>query len=103
MPPWLDCLGAGHQAGNACGSAIGPGYPSAIAPRDLIGQPSTQQPDLLLVQPFDPERSYLMHKLLWDYPLREGTAQPTPWDGGAPLPEQDLRLIERWIRGGALR
>lgn len=75
----------------------------AISPRALIGQPSTQQPDLLLVHPFDPERSYLMHKLLWDYPLREGTAQPPPWDGGQPLPEQDLRLIERWIRGGALR
>jgi len=68
----------------------------------LVNQPSAQQ-DKLLVRPFDAPSSYLLHKLLDDYPDREGTAQPPAWAGANPLPVEDLRRIEAWIRGGARR
>lgn len=67
----------------------------------LVGERSTQR-DLFLVRPGDPTDSYLMHKILPDYPVREGTVQPPPWsETGAPLTTEELWLVERWIRGGA--
>lgn len=67
----------------------------------LVGARSTQR-DLFLVRPSDPTDSYLMHKLLPDYPVREGTVQPPPWsETGPPLTTEELWLVERWIRGGA--
>lgn len=68
----------------------------------LVNQPSAQQ-DKLMVRPFDPPGSYLLHKLLDDYPDREGTSQPPAWAGLDHLDLEDLRLIEAWIAGGAQR
>ena len=68
----------------------------------MVGRASPQRPDLLLVRPYDAPSSYLMHKILWDYPLRDGTAQPPPWAGYAQLSAEAQRLIEAWIRAGAL-
>jgi ADP-ribosyl-[dinitrogen reductase] hydrolase len=68
----------------------------------LIGEPSAHDADLWLVRPGDSARSYLMHKILWDYPVREGTAQPPPWAGKTQLSIEAQDTIERWILGGAL-
>ena len=62
---------------------------------------SEQIPELRLVQPFDAPKSYMMHKILWDYPVRGGQPMPPPWSGGELLPVETLRLIEYWIRSGA--
>jgi hypothetical protein len=73
-----------------------------ITPEALINQPSAQRTGRVLVRPFDPTRSYLLHKLLPDFPSRDGEAQPPAWaEDAAPLSREELRLIERWIRGGA--
>lgn len=69
----------------------------------LIGQRS-EQVDLFLVRPGDPARSYLMRKLLWDYPDLKFEPQPPPWSQGArQLPREELLLIEGWIAHGARR
>jgi hypothetical protein len=58
--------------------------------------------DRPLVRPFSPHSSYLLHKVLPDYPDRRGTTQPPPWsDDPTPLTEQELLTLERWIAVGA--
>lgn len=74
---------------------------TSISPEDMIGRPSSQNPALNLVEPYDAPGSYLMHKILWDYPTRVGQPQPPPWAGYDELPIESQRLIERWIRTGA--
>ena len=73
----------------------------ALTHESLLSTWSSQLPDRRLVQPFDAPNSYLMHKVLWDYPIREGQPMPPPWSGGEQLQRDKLRLIERWIRSGA--
>lgn len=60
------------------------------------------QVELPLVRPFSPSLSYLMHKLLPDYPDRLYGPHPPEWDAqSAPLDEAQLWTIERWIKAGA--
>jgi hypothetical protein len=67
----------------------------------LVGARSAQT-DLYLVRPGDPADSYLMRKLLWDYPDIEFVPQPPPWSPGAEeLPREELLLFEGWIAHGA--
>lgn len=66
----------------------------------LVGSRS-EQVDGLLVVPFDPGDSYLLHKLIADYPVRRFTAQPPPWSGAEPLSDAEVRLVEHWIATGA--
>jgi len=68
---------------------------------DLVGVPSTQLDDRLLVLPFEPANSYLLEKLLPDYPDRLLEPMPPTWSYDPPLSLADLRTIERWIAGGA--
>ncbi len=75
----------------------------AMTPDGMIGQPSAQDSSRLIIRPFDAPNSYLMHKILWDYPIRQGTAQPPSWAGYEQLSANAQRLIERWIRVGAPR
>jgi hypothetical protein len=70
--------------------------------RDVLLNRRSTQVDRPLVRPFDAARSYLMHKLLWDYPDRRLQPQPPPWSQkGTELPAEQLRLIEAWIDAGA--
>jgi len=78
-----------------------------MTPEALNGQPSEQVP-ALLVRPGDPYDSYLMHKLIPDYPVRRNGPHPPPWGedepweaDATPLTTEELWLIERWIAGGA--
>ena len=77
---------------------------NALTYASLVGQKSAQS-DLFLVRFKDPVNSYLMHKILPDYPVRRGTLQPPEWaDAPAssrPLDRDELWLVERWIRRGA--
>jgi hypothetical protein len=67
----------------------------------LVGARSAQT-DLFLVRRGDPAGSYLMRKVLWDYPDIEFTPQPPPWSAGAEeLSREELLLIEGWIANGA--
>lgn len=66
----------------------------------LVGVTSTEV-DRKLVRPYDPADSYLMHKILWNYPDRRFSPQPPPWDGGQELDRPAQRTIEAWIAAGA--
>ncbi len=65
----------------------------------LVGRRS-EQVERLLVEPYHPERSYLMHKILPDYTDRRHTVQPPPWSE-AELSIDDVERIEHWIAAGA--
>lgn len=71
-----------------------------LTPQGLIGRRS-QQVDAYLVEPFQPARSYLMHKILPDYPIRRFTVQPPPWHDGEELTLNQIERIEHWIANGA--
>jgi hypothetical protein len=71
----------------------------------LVSAPSRQTDRLLLVEPGDSARSYLLRKLLPATP--EGGRLPGVVGHrdppGEPLSEPELRLIAAWIDGGAKR
>ena len=62
---------------------------------------SRQRTGRSLVVPNDPAASYLVEKLLPDYPDRFGTAMPPPWSDGPDLDESAVRRIIEWIEDGA--
>ena len=66
----------------------------------LVGPRSTQEPALALVEPGDPERSYLWLKL--QHATSEGRGMPRTLTGSKKLREAELELYRRWIEGGAL-
>ncbi len=73
---------------------IGVGYDG------MVGRPSTQVPELLMVAPGDLEASYLWSKLTHDVEIGKG--MPRTVIGSIKLPEEELDLYRRWIEGGAL-
>lgn len=64
----------------------------------LVGRPSLEKTDRLRVWPRDAARSVLVDKLR----NRNGVLTQMPL-GADPLEEADIRAIEAWIGGGALR
>ncbi len=64
----------------------------------LVNVSSVQAPDLLRVNPGNPNDSYLIMKL-------EGTAAVGARmpDGGPPLPQSDIDVIRHWIIEGAMQ
>lgn len=84
---------------NSCHGDPSWGLPQ-LTPQGLVGAPS-EQVDAALVEPFAPAHSYLMHKILPDYPKRRFTAQPPPWSDASPLNTDEIELIEHWIAHGA--
>jgi hypothetical protein len=66
----------------------------------LVGTRS-EQDDRFLVVPFDAADSYLMHKILPEYPVRQFTVQPPPWSDAEPLTRAERLTIELWIANGA--
>ncbi len=71
--------------------------------RDGLVGTRSQQVESMLVEPFHPARSYLMHKILPDYPIRRFTEQPPPWSDAEPLSIEEIERIEHWIAAGAPR
>lgn len=66
----------------------------------LVGPRSIQVPEMALVAPGDPERSYLWLKL--QHVTEEGKGMPRTPTGSKKLRESELELYRRWIEGGAL-
>lgn len=66
----------------------------------LVNVPSRQRPDLMLVEPGNPDRSYLLHKLEENRSDIVGQRMPrTP----PYLTQGQIRVIRRWIELGAPR
>ena len=74
----------------------------SLEPERLVGARSGQV-DRFLVEPYHPGRSYLMHKILPDYPDRRFTVQPPPWSEAEALTMEQIEKIEDWIANGAPR
>lgn len=73
-------------------------YDGAYA--NLVGQPSVQVPSMALVQPGEPDQSYLWHKLNGTHLDVGGEGDPMPAIG-TPLDDDTLARIEAWIVDGA--
>jgi len=63
-------------------------------PASVVGVASREMPDLKIVDVAAPEKSYLLHKIKGE-PGIVGKRMPANHD---PLPEEDIRLIEDWIK-----
>jgi hypothetical protein len=79
-------LGQNLSAGNAYAS--------------IVNVTSAEVPTLDRVEPFDPEGSYLVHKIQGTFPGVGGSGGRMPRGQGA-LPEADIQLIRAWIADGA--
>lgn len=67
---------------------------------ELVNVASIQQPDILLVEPGRPDRSYLMIKMgEYDQALRKKTIMPQGSVAGMCFEKRDA--IRRWIESGA--
>lgn len=66
----------------------------------LVGVPS-EQSDLMRVEPYDPSRSYLFHKLQGTHLDVGGSGAQMPL-GGMPFNPEQLAVIRTWIEEGAL-
>lgn len=90
------CLGC-HEAEDPKAKLVlesGTGY------GQLVGRSSVQQPEMVLVDPGDPEASYLWLKL--QHTAAEGKGMPRTPTGSKKLRPAELELYRRWIRDGAL-
>jgi OmcA/MtrC family decaheme c-type cytochrome len=67
---------------------------------DALFEVPSQQASLNLVEPFAPERSYLLLKLRGDGGTVGGIATPMPI-GDAALSPSDIAAVEAWIANGA--
>lgn len=72
---------------------------SGLGYERLVGPRSIQEPEMALVEPGDPERSYLWLKL--QHVTEEGKGMPRTVTGSKKLRESELELYKRWIEGGA--
>ena len=111
LSPTLDAIQAGvfgptcSTAG--CHTGTGAGLPgvmdlttAAASFASLVGVMSIEQPSLLRVDAFDPDNSYLIHKIEGTAPLPNNTRMPL---GGAPLDAAVIANIRQWITDGAER
>lgn len=65
----------------------------------LVGKPSKQVPEMLLVDPGSPETSYLWHKMNDTQDTVDGEGKVMP--PGGKLKQDKLDLVEQWILQGA--
>jgi hypothetical protein len=83
---------SGHHNGSQS-----PDLRPASAYASLVNARSTEQPNLFLVAPGDPEASYLIHKLEG----RAGISGSRMPQGGPFLSSADIAVIRSWIQAGA--
>lgn len=90
--------GACHITGQEPGNmALIPGK----AYESLVNQDSVELPTMKRVQPGDPDKSYLIHKLEGTHVEVGGTGSRMPFHQG-PLPKKQLTQFRAWIESGAL-
>ena len=65
----------------------------------MVGRPSTQVPEVMIVAGGDPDASYLWRKLIHEVEI--GRGMPRTIVGAIELPDAELELYRRWIEDGA--
>lgn len=97
------CRAAGSDPGCigcvSCHREDGPYHPQGVDMIDLVGVPATFRPDLMIVEPGNPEESFLMLKLD-AIQATSDVGAPMPY-GYEPLSEQQVALLRQWIAEGA--
>jgi hypothetical protein len=89
------CVGC-HESEDAKAELVldpGLGYERLVGPRSI------QDPNMALVEPGDPRRSYLWLKL--QHVTEKGRGMPRTLTGSKKLRPAELELYRRWIEGGA--
>ena len=101
---------AQHQCGTAgCHSSIVTGSEALFDGLDgpetaygiLVGVPSTQLPSMQRVDSFQPDLSYLIHKLEGTHTGVGGSGLQMPVLGNK-VPQESINVIRAWIAAGAL-
>lgn len=94
--PMLDASCGCHMDKNGAGKLkLGQGG----AYDNLVGQPSSQLPAMLLVEPGSSETSYLWHKMANTHKSVGGKGKVMP--PGGKLGKSELDVVKQWIDGGA--
>jgi hypothetical protein len=89
------CLGCHESEEPKAKLVLGPGKGYG----QLVGPRSVQVPEMALVEPGDPDASYLWLKLQHRAP--EGKGMPRTLTGTKKLRPAELELYRRWIEDGA--
>jgi len=87
------CARAGCHSGSGASGKLD--LSRGAARRDLVGVAAVRRPDRILVNPGDPEGSYLVQRLV------AGGDSPRMPLAAAPLSEAEVEAIRSWIRDGA--
>lgn len=103
------CAVAATSCHASVGRQAGLDLSAGVAYGAIVGRSSTQVPRLQLVNPGNPDQSYLLLKIGTAYqmlPECQGPGfgpcgTPMPMVGGSPLSPTDRDTIRRWIAGGA--
>ena len=86
-----------EQCHSGAGAPVGLRLDATNSYALLVGVPSGEVPSLLRVKPFDPNNSYLIHKLEG----RASVGQRMPL-GLPPLLQADIDVVRQWITEGAM-
>lgn len=73
-----------------------------LTPESMVGVKAADL-DRFLVVPLDPDDSYLVQKVLPDYPTIVWDVQPPAWSGVEPLEASEIATIIDWVASGARR
>jgi len=109
QPVWnVNCTGCHEKPNPFRGlELVAPGEPAQGLWRNIVNvyaaEPVITSTAPLLVWPYFPERSYLLHKLKGTHldPAVGGSGDRMPQSGRIYLPDETLRVIESWILQGA--
>ncbi|HFE46339.1 MAG TPA: hypothetical protein ENJ18_12730 [Nannocystis exedens] len=97
QPIWDSrCVDGCHTPG---GSQPGIPLDPDVSYGTLVGKPSVQLPSMNIVEPGDPDTSYLWHKLNNTQVDAGGSGGSMPL--GSMLPADELAKVKTWISGGA--
>ncbi len=95
----LNCALSGCHAGSA--PAMGQNLSEGMAYANIVGVPSREVPALNRIEPDEPDRSYLIHKIQGTQSSVGGFGGRMPLGGGA-LADDEIATIRAWVARGAL-
>lgn len=94
-----NCAFSGCHAGT--NPALGQNLSAGQTYAAIVNVPSQEVPALMRVRPFEPDSSYLVHKIQGTQGSVGGSGGQMPL-GGVPLTADQIAIIRAWITAGAL-
>ena len=93
-----NCALSGCHAGTS--PQQGQNLSDGLAYQNIVNVASNERAGMKRVLPFEPDSSYLVHKIQGDQASVGGQGGQMPL-GGTPLSQQTIDLIRAWITAGA--